>query len=192
MATKSKKGETKAATSSGKKSTKKRAGAAEAAEGSMISRVDLIVAPPPPTQSTSLQIQPITGPDPEDSIKCRTRSTLSLIPGIFTDIRLDNDPTDGRLRFTFRLNPNHAIFFFVPNCNPDGLFYIPEQSSNIAFVEGPTYLNTDNTRIRFKLFPPNPAKVIPFTFAFRVRFEENYNITHQYNPKRMSGKMTVL
>ena len=192
MATKSSKKESKGASSASKKGAKKRGAAAKPAEGSMISRVDLIVAPPPQPQTASIQIQPITGPDPEDSIKCRTRSTLSLIPGIFTDIRLDNDPTDGRLRFTFRLNPNHAIFFFVPNCNPDGVFYIPEQSFNIAFVQGPEYLNTDNTRIRFKLFPPNPFKVIPFTFAFRVRFEENYNITHQYNPKRLSGKMNVL
>jgi hypothetical protein len=192
MATKSSKKGAASASSSGKKGAKKRGEEAAAAEGAMISRVELIVAPPPPTQTASLQIQPITGPDPEDSIKCRTRSTLSLITGIFNDIRLDNDPTDGKLRFTFRLNPNHAILFFVPNCNPDGLFYIPEQSSNIAFVQGPEYLNTDNTRIRFKLFPANPSKVVPFTFAFRVRFEENYNITHQYNPKRASGKMLVL
>jgi hypothetical protein len=192
MATKLRKKGTKAAPSSSKKGAKKRGTAAQAAEGAMISRVDLIVAPPPPPQPISIQIQPIPGPDPEDVIKCRTRSTLSLFPGIFKDFRTDNDPTDGRIRFTFVLNDNHAIYFFVPNCNPDGLFYLPELSSNIAFVEGPTYLNTQNTRIRFKLFPPNPLKVIPFTFAFRVKFEENFNLTQQFNPKKANSRITTL
>ncbi|HEX3559086.1 MAG TPA: hypothetical protein VHU19_07770 [Pyrinomonadaceae bacterium] len=191
MATKSSKKGSKGASSSSKKGANKRGAAAKPAEGAMLGRADLIIAPPPP-QSMSIQIQPIPGPDSEDSIKCRTRSTLSLIPGIFKDIRTDNDPTDGRIRFTFVLNDSHAIYFFVPNCNPDGVFYLPELSSNIAFVEGPSYLNTQNTRIRFKLFPPNPLKVIPFTFAFRVKFEENFNVTQQFNPKKFTAKITVL
>jgi len=190
MATKSSKKGTKAASS--KKGAKKRDAAARPAEGTMLGRVDLIVAPPPPTQPTNIQIQPIPGPDSEDAIKCRTRSTLSLFPGIFKDFRTDNDPTDGRVRFTFVLNDNHAIYFFVPNCNPDGMFYLPELSSNIAFVEGPSYLNTQNTRIRFKLFPANPLKVIPFTFAFRVKFEENFNVTQQFNPKKFNSKILAL
>jgi hypothetical protein len=152
----------------------------------------LIVAPPPTPQVTNIQIVPIIGPDAEDSITCRTRTTLSLIPGVFKDIRTDNDPVDGKIRFTFILNDNHAIYFFVPNCNPDGMFYLPEKSANIASVQGPNYLDTQNMRIRFKLFPPNPLKVIPFTFAFRIRFEENFNITHQYNPKRLTSSIRVL
>ena len=192
MATKSSKKGTGAASSSGKKGAKKRAAAAKPAEGTMLGRVDLIVAPPPTTQLTNIQIQPIPGPDSEDTIKCRTRSTLSLFPGIFKDFRADNDPTDGRIRFTFVLNDSHAVYFFVPNCNPDGMFYLPELSSNIAFVEGPSYLNTQNTRIRFKLFPANPLKVIPFTFAFRVKFEENFNVTQQFNPKKFNSKIIAL
>jgi hypothetical protein len=192
MATKSRKRDTKATTSSSKKGAKKRGEETKAAEGVMISRVDLIVAPPPTPQPSSIQIQPVSGPDPEDSIKCRTKSTLSLFPGIFKDLKTDNDPTDGRIRFTFILNDNHAIYFLVPNCNPDGMFFLPELSSNIGFVEGPSYLNTPITKIRFKLFPANPLKVIPFTFGFRIRFEENFNLTHQFNPKKARGQITVL
>ena len=125
MATKSSKKGTKAASS--KKGAKKRDAAARPAEGTMLGRVDLIVAPPPPTQLTNIQIQPIPGPDSEDAIKCRTRSTLSLFPGIFKDFRTDNDPTDGRVRFTFVLNDNHAIYFFVPNC-PNALKKSSEKS----------------------------------------------------------------
>lgn len=187
MATRSGKKGTKTTRSAGKKGAKK----SEAVEGSMISRVDLIVAPPPTTQPFNIQIQPIPGPDAEDNIKCRTKSTLSLIPGIFKDLRTDNDPSDGHIRFTFILNDNHAIFFLVPNCNPDGLVYLPGQSSNIAFIDGPNYLNTDNTRIRVKFFPPNPLRVIPFTFAFRIKFEENYRLTQQFNPKKSVHRITV-
>jgi hypothetical protein len=145
------------------------------------------------TTISSIQLVAYDGPDAEDNITCRPKSTLN-IDAIIKRVDTDTDPTDGRLRLTFVINDPHAIFFNVPNCNPDAFVYIPQNSSNIASIGGPEYLGTPIKKIRVKIFSPNPLKVIPipFTLGFRLRFEENFNLTQQFNPKKKRCGITVL
>ena len=183
---KAKKATKKAAKKPAKKSSKKRAAKSSKAKATPRATKSAQVA------AGSITVVPYDGPDAEDKITCRTKSALSLIPGIFKRLDTDNDPKDGKPRFTFVLADANAIFFNVPNCNPDGFFYIPERSQNIASIGGPEYLGTGPIRaVRIKIFIKNFLQ-IGFTLAFRIRFEENYNVTNQFNPKRRSASIQVL
>jgi len=141
--------------------------------------------------SSNFTVIPVTGPDAEDKITCRTKTALSLIPGIFKRLDTDNDPTNGNPRFTFVLADANAIFLSVPNCNPDGFFYIPERSANIASITAPNYLGTGAiNKIRVTITIADNRR--GFTLAFRVRFQENYNVTNKFNPKRLTTLIQVV
>jgi len=134
---------------------------------------------------------PYDGADAEDMIICRPKSTLKLFPDIIKRVDGDNDPTDGRLRLTFVINDPHAIFFSVPGCNPDAFVYIPVQGNNIASIGGPEYLGTPIKKIRVKIFSP-PLMRFPIILSFRLRFEENFNLTQQFKPRRRRGGVKLL
>ena len=145
----------------GKKATKARGKAGAALIGTVSGS----------TQISDIQIVPYNGADAEDSIACRKLSPLNLFPDIIAGMDTDNDPADGRLRLILRLGSDIGIDLKgLLGCNADGLIYLPALSSNIASIGGPEYLGAPIKRIRVKIFSPNPQQVLPFTFAFRLRF----------------------
>lgn len=127
------------------------------------------------TQISDIQIVPYVGTDAEDNIACRPQSSFNLFPDIITKVNVDNDPVDSKFRLTFVLNPLFGILpGTIAGCNSDGLMYLPALSANIASIGGPEYLGpTPIRKIRVKIFPLNPQQVLPFTFAFRLRFTQN-------------------
>jgi hypothetical protein len=141
------------------------------------------------TQISNIQIVPYNGADAEDNIACRPQSTQNLFPDIIARVNSDNDPVDGRPRLTFVLNQGISILPAFFGCNEDALIYLPAQSSNIASIGGPEYLGNPIRRIRVKIFSPDPTRVFPFTFAFRLRFSQG--LAELPKPRRKRGSITV-
>ncbi|HYY42750.1 MAG TPA: hypothetical protein VE775_08480, partial [Pyrinomonadaceae bacterium] len=141
------------------------------------------------TQISDIQIVPYTGTDAEENLACRPQSTLNLFPDIIARVNSDNDPADGKPRLTFVLNEVAKILPAAFGCNDDALIFLPAQSSNIASIGGPEYLGNPVRRIRVKIFSPNPQQVVPFTFAFRLRFSQG--LVELPKPRRKRGSIKV-
>jgi hypothetical protein len=151
----------------------------------------LIGTVPGGTQISDIQIVPYNGADAEDSIACRSPSPLNLFPDIISMMNTDNDPADGKLRLILILNEGISILPAAFGCNDDGLIYLPAQSVNIASIGGPEYLGKPIKRIRVKIFSPNPQQVLPFTFAFRLRFTTLAGFPLFPKPFRKRGSIKV-
>jgi hypothetical protein len=143
------------------------------------------------TQISNIQLLPFDGPDAEDSVACRPKTTLPLMPDIISRVDNDIDPADGRIRLTLVLNSDHAILPVVPGCDPDGFFFLPERSSNVAAIGGPEYLGARGRKIRVKIFPANLQQPLPFTLAFRLRYNEFFGLVGTLRPRRKRGSVKV-
>jgi hypothetical protein len=143
-------------------------------------------------QISDIQIVPYDGPDAEDNIACRPRSTLTLVPGILARVNVDIDPVGGSFTVTLVFN---TLFGILPGtiagCNSDGLTYLPERSSNIASVGPPEYIGSPVKRVRVKIFPLNPQQPLPFTFGFRLRFTQNIGGPDLPKHLRKNGSVKV-
>lgn len=134
----------------------------------------------------------------EAEVPCRTASNLAFIDpnGIFTSVTKNSISVVIRgvltevIIFNLMLNPTHRIKpgATVPNCNNDGVLYLPAQSVNVSAVGEPQYVrNSSNVVTNVQVFFTRTAKTKPATLGLRVKFEENVGTTAQFNPKRKSG-----
>lgn len=145
----------------------------------------LTTALPPGSLSLGdVQITAVEGKDAEDNIKCRLRSQLKLFPNIISRIDRDNDPADNKPRYTFFLNKDHVILKKVESCNPDGLFFIPEQSVNVASIARPELLGDPVRKVRVKFFLKDPLKGT-FTIVFRLKYQEDFSNSGQEKPRKI-------
>jgi hypothetical protein len=142
--------------------------------------------------ANSLTIQPEAAP-------CRPRSALTLLPGVIQKYSVPL--TTGDISITFYLNPAHLILPGVqiascPN-SYDEMVFLPSLSSNISAISYPTYVQSPGspcgggyyvTSVVYLLRTAAPG---PFTFGFRIKYEENAAQTCLTNPKKKAGQITV-
>lgn len=156
-----------------------------------------------PVPTTFVNITTIAS---EAEIPCRTPSALPFIApnGIFTGVTKDKISVTIRgvvtevIIFDLKLNPAHRIKpgAAVPNCNMDGVMFLPAKSANVSTVAEPQYIRagTDpanpNAVTNVKLFFTRTNKAKPATLGVRVKFEEGVGQTPQFNPKRASGTIS--
>lgn len=146
-----------------------------------------------PTTFTDINAVPV-----EAEVPCRTASNLAFIDpnGIFTNFTKSSISVVIRgvltevIKIDLMLNPLHRIKpgATVPNCNNDGVLYLPAQSVNVSAVGEPQYIrNNNNVVTNVLVFFTRVNKTKPATLGLRVKFEENVGTTAQFNPKRKSG-----
>jgi hypothetical protein len=144
----------------------------------------------------------------EAEVPCRTASALSFVGsgGIFlgftkSAVNIPN-PRGGTpielITVDLKLNPAHRIKpgATVPNCNMDGVMYLPAKSVNVAQVAEPQYLRSGadpanpNAVTNVKLFFTRANRTQPATIGIRVKFEEGVGQTANFNPKRANGTVS--
>jgi hypothetical protein len=148
--------------------------------------------PPLHLSPDSLTIQPETA-------TCRPRSTLTLLPGIIQSYSVPL--TTGDISITFYLNRAHLILpgTVIGSCpnSFDEMIFLPSLSSNIGAISAPTYVLSPGgpcgggnyvTSIVYLLRTAAPG---PFTFGFRIKYQENAANTCLTNPKKKAGQVTV-
>jgi hypothetical protein len=97
-----------------------------------------------------------------------------------------------------KLNPVHRIKpgATVPNCNMDGVMYLPAKSVNVKSVAEPLYIRSGadpanpNAVTNVKIFFTRADRTKPATIGIRVKFEEGVGQTANFNPKRANGTVT--
>jgi hypothetical protein len=144
----------------------------------------------------------------ELEVPCRTASALQFIGagGIFLSVNKSSqvipNPRGGGsielITFDLALNPAHRIKpgAQVPNCNMDGVTYLPAKSVNVSAVAEPIFLRagTDpanpNAVTGVKLLFTRKNRTQPATLGVRVKFEEGVGQTANFNPKRANGTIS--
>jgi|SRR5215213_7195592 len=149
-----------------------------------------------PTVYTELNAVAIEAEQP-----CRVQSALQFLApdGIFTNVAkskisvIIGGVAVEVIRFNLTLNPVHRIKpgSDVPNCNRDGVTFVPAQSINVRSIAEPQYIRDSNNKVtNVLLFLMRSNKSQPATLGVRVKFEENVGNTAQFNPKRKTGTIT--
>jgi hypothetical protein len=141
----------------------------------------------------------------EAEIPCRGASALQLTGpgGIFLSVTKSSqsipNPRGGApleaIFFDLRLNPVNRITpgAAVPNCNMDGVLYLPAKSVNVSAVADPIYSRdgsdplNPNAVTDVRLIFTRTAKNKAATLGIRVKFEEGVGQTASFNPKRANG-----
>jgi hypothetical protein len=123
---------------------------------------------------------------------CRPTTQLSYSPGIFSDVTAFINALDGNIVLQYTVNSHHQVRLGVniPSCpnNYDGYYLRTDLSSNLCAINGPQYvLNTG--QIQLEVFPCDPTKNI--VVGFRFKYEENYNVTFQNNPRKLTAQTTI-
>jgi hypothetical protein len=150
----------------------------------------------------------ITTVPSEAEVPCRTASALPFVGngGIFLSftksaITLPN-PRGGApielITVDLKLNTAHRIKpgATVPNCNMDGVMYLPAKSVNVKSVAEPQYIRSGadqanpNAVTNVKIFFTRIDRTKPATIGIRVKFEEGVGQTANFNPKRANGTVT--
>lgn len=156
---------------------------------------DALAAEQVPTVYTDLNAIAIEAEKP-----CRTQSALAFLGpnGIFTGVTKSSVSVIilGQrveiIRFNLALNPVHTLNPNVapPNCNTDGVTFVPAQSTNVLAVAEPQYIRNNKKVTNVVLFFRRTNKAKPTTLGIRVKFEENAYQTGQFNPKRKTGQIS--
>lgn len=144
----------------------------------------------------------------EGEVPCRTASALPFIgpTGIFTGVKKEKrtipNPRGGTpleaIIITLALNQSHRIKpgANVPNCNMDGVQYLPAKSINVSAVSEVQYQRNEtnpgfpNAVTDVQLIFTRSNKAQPATLGVRVKFEEGVGQTPQFNPKRANGTVS--
>lgn len=156
-----------------------------------------------PVPTTFVDINTVAS---EAEIPCRTASALPFIAanGIFAAVTKDKISVTIRgivtevIIFDLKLNTSNRIKpgAAVPNCNMDGVQFLPAKSVNVSTVAEPQYIRagTDpanpNAVTNVKLFFTRTNKAKPATLGVRVKFQDGVGQTANFNPKRASGTIS--
>ncbi|HMG73335.1 MAG TPA: hypothetical protein VK582_07530 [Pyrinomonadaceae bacterium] len=131
------------------------------------------------------------GTNPPLELACRAKSNLAIYPNIFSDEGFEIDPEDGNIWIGLTLNSNHQIFTTAPRSCPnsfEGLGFLAQSSSNICAISDFFYFGNPITFIAVKVAPC--SLTAPLTLGFRIKFEQNFNITRRENPRKKDGTAT--
>jgi len=156
---------------------------------------DALVAEEVPTVYTELNAIAIEAEQP-----CRTQSALTFLApsGIFTDVQKSSVSIIVRgvkievIKFNLKVNTSVATIspnMPPPNCNKDGVTFVPAQSVNVSAVADPQYIKNNQKVTNVILFFTRANKTKPATLGIRVKFEENV-APGQFNPKRKTGTVS--
>jgi uncharacterized DUF497 family protein len=126
---------------------------------------------------------------------CRTQSQLPFLGanGVFTGVEKSSISVIVRgIRIEvirFNLTVNTALVKFrpskpTPNCNNEGVTFLPAQSVNVAAVAEPQYILRNQIVTNVILFFTRVNKAKPATLGIRAKFEENGM------PKRKAGQIS--
>ena len=133
-----------------------------------------------------------TAPRVAAATSCRPTTQLSLQPGVFTDVRAFINALDGNIVLQYTINSRHQLrlgtnIASCPN-NYDGYYLRSDLSNNLCAVAGPQYVPSTG-QIQLEVFPCNPTKNI--VVGFRFKFEEDYNVTFQDKPRKVTAQTTI-
>lgn len=157
---------------------------------------DALVAEEVPTVYTDLNTIAIEAEQP-----CRMMSQLPFLApnGIFTGVDKSSVSIIVRgvklevIKFNLAVNTGANIIINPdnkpPNCNKDGVTFVPAQSVNVSSVAEPQYIKKNKVVTNVILFFTRVNKTKQATLGIRVKFEENPK-PGEFNPKRKTGTVS--